>query len=145
MYRILLLIIGIVFLSCNPKKKEDVEKKLSNSDTITGITEIKFIEDVHDLGTLVSGEIVVYSFEFTNTGNKDLNIEKVETDCGCIQVNFPKMPVKPGVKDIIEIEFDSSGMFGKQLKSIEIHANTKELKHLVIFATVKNEQLEITY
>jgi hypothetical protein len=42
-----------------------------------------------------------------------------------------------------EVEFNSSGLFGKQLKTIEIQSNSKEPKHLIIFAGVENELIEI--
>jgi hypothetical protein len=34
-------------------------------------------------------------------------------------------------------------MIGKQLKTLEIQSNSKEPKHLIIFAEVENEQFEI--
>ncbi len=104
-----------------------------------------FEEEMHDFGKLKMGEIVVYSFQFANTGENDLWIKSAESDCACIQVKFPEEPVKKGEKGIIEVEFDSSGIFGKNLKPIEIHANCKEPKHLVIFADIENEQLEFNY
>ena len=110
-----------------------------------GITESEFNEEMHNFGPLQSGEILVYTFIFTNTGDIDLIIDNVETDCGCIHAKFSKDPIKPGKTGFIEVEFDSSGLFGKQFKTIEVHANTKKPKQLAIFAEVKNEQLEIKY
>ena len=109
------------------------------------ISAIEFNEEKHDFGTVQSGEIVVFTFVFTNTEHNNLTIEKVETDCGCLNAKFSNEAVEPGKTGIVEIEFDSSGLFGKQFKTIEIHANSKESKHLAIFAEVQNEQLEIKY
>jgi hypothetical protein len=53
--------------------------------------------------------------------------------------------VKPGEKGWIAIEFDTSGLTGREYKTIEIRGNSNELKHLAIFATVKNEIIEIEY
>jgi hypothetical protein len=85
----------------------------------------------------------LYSFVFTNRGNIDLHILKAEADCGCLSVKSPKKPVRPGKKGIIEVEFDSAGMVGNQLKTVELHSNCKEPKHLIIFAQVDNEEIEI--
>lgn len=145
MFRIFFIIFAISLFSCTSQNKENTGKELIKSDTITGKTEIEFDEEIHDFETLISGEIVITTFEFTNTGSHNLVIKNVESDCGCITVKFPKKPIKPGISGQIELEFDSSGMFGKQFKSIEIHANTRELKHLAIFASIKNEELEIKY
>lgn len=145
MNKLFLIFIIFVLFSCGHKKENQETTPKSDKKIIEKLTEIEFDEKTHDFGEIISGEILVYTFVFTNTGENDFNIEKVETDCGCVNIDYLKEPVKPGKKGLIEIEFDSSGMFGKQLKSIEIHSNCKETKHLVIFATVKNEQLEIIY
>ena len=145
MNKFLFIIFVFALISCSPQKGNQKKTKANVPEKSTGITEITFNEEIHDFGTLISGEIVVATFVFTNSGKHNLIIEKVESDCGCVQVNFPKEPVKPGKTGLFEVEFDSSGMFGKQFKSIEIHANCKEPKHLAIFAAVKNEQLEIKY
>ncbi len=134
-----------LLLSCSPQKSARERIEVNGPEKPTGFTEISFNEEIHDFGTLISGEIVVFSFVFTNTGKQNLHINKVDAGCGCLHVKYPKTPVKQGGSGIIEVEFDSSGMFGKQFKTIEIQANCKEPKHLAIFAVVKNEQLEIKY
>ena len=129
----------VVFISFSCANKKPTQEKINS----TGLTEISFEEEMHDFGKLLSGEIVVYTFIFTNTGNHDLTFKKVYSDCGCVHVDYSKNDVKSGSKGKIVVEFDSSGLVGRQLKTIEINANCKEPKQLVIFAEVKNEQIEI--
>jgi len=145
MNKIFFIIIVFIIISCSHQKGNQTKTEVNISEKSTGITEIIFNEEIHDFGELVSGEIVVATFVFTNFGKHNLIINRVESDCGCVQVSFSKEPVKPNETGIIEVEFDSSGMFGKQFKSIEIHVNCKEPKHLAIFAKIINEQLEIIY
>lgn len=133
------LIFVFLLFSCSGQKTKQ------ETEITKGQAEIVFEEESHDLGFLNSGEIVVFSFVFENTGCGDLVIENAEADCGCIHADFSKEVVKPGEKGKIDVEFDSSGMFGKHLKSIEIHSNCKEPKHLVIFAEIKNEQIEFKF
>lgn len=139
MSKIIPFIFLVLFFACSGEKTKTENQKTKE------LTEIDFEETSHDFGKLNSGEIVVFSFVFKNSGKSDLLIENAEADCGCIQVEFPKEAVKPGEKGKIDVEFDSSGMFGKTLKSIEIQSNCKELKHLVIFAEINNEQIDIKY
>ena len=139
------IVIALIVFSCATEKKKHEEKDHEEPELITGNTEIEFNEDIHDFGILKSGEVVVFNFIFINTGENNFVIKKLDTGCGCLKANYPKKPVKPGEQGKIEVEFDSSGLFGKQFKSIEIDANTKELKHLAIFAEVQNENLEIIY
>lgn len=131
----------LLLFSCGQKAKKDT----SNTDFTSEKTRIEFNEKMHDFGQLIAGEIVLYTFEFTNTGNADFRIENIHTDCGCVSTNFFKTPVKPGETGVIEVEFDTSGLVGKEFKSIEINGNSTELKHLAIFAEVKNEILDIKY
>lgn len=132
-------------ISCSTKnggQKESSEvREISNPKK----TNIVFDEELYDFGVLESGEIVVYRFKFTNSGSHSLKISKISSDCGCVRATFPETPVNAGESSYIEVEFNSAGLFGKQFKSIEIHANTEELKHLAIFAEVRNKNLEFKY
>lgn len=145
MKQLVFILFVISAISCNQKKGNNTKNNSDSSEETTGMTSIEFSEEIHDFANLISGEIVLCTFVFTNTGEHQLVINKIKTDCGCIQTNYPKEPVSPGKKGVIEVEFNSSGMFGKQFKSIEILANCKEPKHLAIFANIENEQIEIKY
>lgn len=118
-----------------PDKKQQISQK----------TTIEFKEKLHNFGNLSAGEIVMFTFEFTNTGNASYVIDNIDSDCGCIKASFDIQAVKPGSTGRIEVEFDTSGLVGREYKSIEINGNSKELKHLAIFADVKNELLDIKY
>lgn len=130
------------FVSCNSsarkKQNQEPEKPL-------GVTQIKFDENNHDFGKLKSGEIVVYTFSYTNVGKNDYLIDRVETDCGCTTANFEKKLIKPGERGEIEVELSTAGMIGREFKSIDVFGNSKDLKHLVIFAEVENEMIDIKH
>lgn len=137
------IIIVLFLCSCSGGKKQ--ENKTTEKSASKEETTVSFDQDVYDFGTLKAGEIVLCTFTFSNTGKADYKIENIETECGCISVHFPQESIKPGQTGNIEIEFDSSGMVGREYKTIEIHGNSKELKHLAIFAKVENELLDIKY
>lgn len=127
----------IAALSCNNRPASKAVKK-----TAKGVTEIEFDTTRHNFGNLVAGEIVVYNFDFTNTGASDFIINRAESDCGCVRVTYSKQTVKPGERGTIEVEFNTAGLFGREYKNIEINGNCPESKHLVIFAKVKNEMFD---
>ena len=142
MEKIPFIFILLLLFSCenrDSKKSEPIQTE------INGLTEFEFSEEMHNFGSLQSGEIVIYTFEFKNNGNSNLIINNIDSDCGCVKAEFSQKPVPPGASGRIEIEFDSSGLWGKQFKSIEIHANTEKPKQLAIFADVENDQFEIKY
>lgn len=81
--------------------------------------------NTYDFGTVSQGEKVTHTFRFTNTGNADLVINKVEGSCGCtVMQGWPKHPIGPGENGKIDVIFDSAGRRGNQNKSISIVANT---------------------
>jgi len=138
---LLILIVGV--FSCTRNKTADNKTSNQITDDTQQLTQIEFDTEIHDFGKVKSGEILAFSFVCINKGNADLMINKVESDCGCVQVKVPKQMIPPGEKGIIEVEFNSAGMIGKQLKTLEIQSNSKEPKHLIIFAEVENELFEI--
>ncbi|MCY1722804.1 DUF1573 domain-containing protein [Prolixibacteraceae bacterium Z1-6] len=131
----------LILFGCAQQQKNEAPKELKDRE----ITTIEFKEEMHSFGELSAGEIVVFTFEFTNTGATDYWIEEINSDCGCVKTNYKKEAVKPGKNGRIELEFDTSGLIGREFKTIEIIGNSKELKHLAIFAEVKNEILDIKY
>jgi len=137
----IVLIIGL--FSCTGKKPDVKTESNREINKTEQLTEMVFDTEMHDFGKVKSGEILRYSFVFSNKGETVLTIKKAEADCGCLQAKVLKEQVKPGEKGIIEVEFNSAGMTGKQLKTIEIQSNSKEPKHLIIFAEVENELFEI--
>lgn len=138
---ITLLIFGL--FSCSVKKQENISEPNVKFNNIEKNSQIEFESEMHDFGKIKSGEILTFSFVFSNKGKTDLVIENAESDCGCVQANIPKKAIYPGEKGIIEVEFNSTGLLGKQLKTIEIQSNSKEPKHLIIFAEVENELFDI--
>ena len=142
MKRFLLLALIIALFSCSEKKPK-LKNQGKSENVISQIPKIEFVEEMHDFGLIKAGEILTYSFQFTNLGVTDLIINQAETDCGCIEATVAKNSIPAGEKGIIEVKFNSAGLFGKQLKTVEIQSNSKEPKHLIIFAEVENEQIEI--
>lgn len=137
------LFILVLFAACNPAQRHNKEQKTGITERQS--TEFEFTKEMHNFGELEAGEIVVFSFVFTNTGENNLFIYSTDAGCGCINTTHPEKPVEPGDTGIIEVEFDSSGLYGKQMKTITVKANVPKPKQLAIFAEVKNEQLRIKY
>uniref|UniRef100_UPI0032162C91 DUF1573 domain-containing protein n=1 Tax=uncultured Draconibacterium sp. TaxID=1573823 RepID=UPI0032162C91 len=136
-----LILLILTLFACGGQPGTKATKTPVNTEKTT----IKFEEETHSFGKLTAGEIVLFTFEFTNTGTTDYRIESVHSDCGCVKTYYTKEPVKPGKTGIIELEFDTSGLVGREYKTIEVSGNSTELKHLAIFAEVKNEFLDIKY
>lgn len=89
---------------------------------------ITFDKVEHDFGSLLQGEVVTYSFHFTNTGNAPLIISGVGSSCGCTVGDFPREPIAPGQTGDIKITYNSTGHHGFQSRVLTVMSNTNPAK-----------------
>ncbi len=141
----LIVAVWMVISGCGNTQDSNREEKIQNS-VPQEITEFEFNEEIHNFGTLTAGEVVIFSFVATNTGQNPLVISTIESDCGCIQTRFNGQPVLPGEKGIIEVEWNTSGLIGRQYQPLMIEMNTKDTNfNIAVVADVQNKDVEFTY
>ncbi|MGQ1784960.1 MULTISPECIES: DUF1573 domain-containing protein [unclassified Saccharicrinis] len=130
---IILVFIGCLLVGCATGGSKQ------NQELVNHHTQITFEKMNHVFGKVVGGETVGCYFNFTNTGEFPLVIQRVKPGCGCTTVKYTKEPVLPGKNGEIEVRFNSSGFSGQQYKVIQVHANIEnKMKELVISANVIN-------
>ena len=96
---------------------------------------ISFDKESHDYGDVQYGDKVTEEFEFTNTGDKTLVIEKLRATCGCTKAIKGRRDVPPGGKSKIVAEFDTDGLSpGTKKQNIMVHSNDPE--HPVVKLTL---------
>ena len=140
MTKLAAILLIFTVLGCKSTGKEKSNKKLTKE----GTPKFEFQEEFHNFGSLQAGEVVAYNFQFKNSGDGILTIQKIDSDCGCLVVNFPKEEIAPGKSDYIEVIFNSAGETGNVLKEFEIYANIPAgTINLAIAATVKNEIINL--
>lgn len=126
-FRIVLISIIIFLAACSQDNK-----KVSD-----GAPSIKFAQLDFDFGTITMGEKVQHRFTFKNTGNGDLFIKEVSSDCGCTVVDYDKEAIPAGKESYIDAMFDSGGMPGLQIKSLTVYSNAQDsIIKLTVSATV---------
>lgn len=84
----------------------------------------KWDNTLYNFGTIAQGEVVNYTFKFTNVGTEDLLIKSTSASCGCTVPQHTKAPVPPGGTGEIVVRFDSKGKNGQQNPVITVVANT---------------------
>lgn len=120
----------LLFSACDGKKGEGnlstdlVTNPKSASTASEKQPVITFDKSEHNFGTLLQGEVVTYSFHFTNTGNAPLLISNVNTSCGCTVADFSREPINPGKDGYIKASYNSKGHHGLQTRSLTVVANT---------------------
>ncbi len=91
-----------------------------------------------DFGKVKQGGVVHHTFKIENTGNKNLIISEVVTECQCISTTFSSSPIAPGEIGEVELSFDTKDLVGKQVKSITVLADAfPGTKRLVVTAEVQ--------
>ena len=130
----MLILVFTVLASCNNNSGNVPADVVHNPISASGegdLSELpvfEFRETLHDFGTVIEGEKVMYSFVFKNTGKMDLIISGVSASCGCTATKFTKEPVAPGEEGSISVTFDSRKRRGFQNKSVTVAANTQPSK-----------------
>ncbi len=78
----------------------------------------------HDFGTITEGQVVEYSYKFTNTGDAPLIIQSAQGSCGCTASDWTKTPIPVGGSGFVTAKFDSNGRPNIQNKTVTVTANT---------------------
>jgi hypothetical protein len=78
----------------------------------------------HDFGTISEGDVVEYTYKFTNTGEAPLIIQNAQGSCGCTVPDWTKKPIAVGEEGYVTAKFDSKGKPNIQNKTVTVTANT---------------------
>ena len=111
-----ILIIGFIVLD---------KLVMSNSQDLVEneFTTVSINSKVINLGTVKSKEESVAEFIIVNTGEFDLFIENVTSDCHCTVPTWDHSPIRPNDSTVIIAEYDMSGLgFFQQNINVEINA-----------------------
>ena len=127
---LMMVMLGLLLCSCGEggdkaKLSGDlVTNPKSAKQSIDAQPVIQFDKTEFDFGKILQGEVVSYTFHFTNAGNAPLIISGVDKSCGCTASDFPREPIAPGQKGDIKITYDSKGHHGIQSKTLVVKSNT---------------------
>lgn len=106
-------------------KKIDSNSALSAKQTDGKYAVITFKETTFDFGTIDEDDVVDHVFEFENTGDFPLVIQRATATCGCTVPDWPRKPINMGEKGVIKVKFNSHNKKNKQTKYVTILANTQ--------------------
>jgi hypothetical protein len=84
---------------------------------------IQFATTVGEFGKVVKGEAVKYTYYFTNTGDKLLELSNVQPGCGCTTAGEWTKKVEPGQSGAIPIQFNSGNFKGAVTKFVTVTCN----------------------
>jgi hypothetical protein len=93
---------------------------------------IQFKSEEFDFGTIKQGDVVEYSFVFTNTSKEPVSLTSVKPSCGCTVPEWPREALKPGESAKIDVKFNSAGKIGRQLKSVSVFTSADPDRPVVL-------------
>lgn len=113
--------------------------KASTTTRAENYAEVKFDTLRHNFGHFSRKDpIVRCTFAFTNTGTAPLIIHQAFATCGCTVPTWPRKPIKPGERGMIEVTYNGTDKFpGHFQKTVTIRSNAiTEVVRLTIEGTM---------
>lgn len=104
---------------------------------------IKFENEVANLGRINLNESIEHIFYFSNISNETSIIYNVEATCGCMVVSWPHAPILPGEKDSIKVVFKGSSI-GYFNKNIGVNTNSSKKRLVLNICGEVNEEKNIS-
>jgi len=117
----LFLAAGLLMSCTGPGRNNSGHNAGSSADTAKAV--ITFAEYEYDFGKVKEGRKVRHTFTFENTGSGSLVIQSATTTCGCTVPRYDRKPIASGKGGKLDVEFDTSGRDGMQVKTITVSSN----------------------
>ena len=92
-------------------------------------------ETGYEFGKILLGRPVFHEFEVRNTGKEALQIENVQTSCGCTTPEWSREAIAPGATTIIKVGYNAAAE-GPFTKSITLSYNGNQTKNIIISGVV---------
>ena len=93
---------------------------------------IKFATPLHDFGRAKAGDLVKYTYIFTNAGDQLLILTNVQPQCGCTTAGEWTRQVEPGKTGYIPIQFNSANYNGPVFKQVTVTCNNQGQPTMVL-------------
>ena len=140
-----LSLVTLLIVACQSNRQG--QKSQESRDSLKGVSsdisnagpQIKFDTIYFDLGSLeIDGPNQTREFLFANTGNAPLVINKVESSCPCLDIDYPKDAIASGARSKITMTLKmnelSSGQF---YRSAFVYTNASDEPTEIILQGIK--------
>ncbi len=102
---------------------------------------IEFKSTVIDYGEVEKGSDGYRTFEFTNTGDAPLIINRVRSSCGCTVAEKPDKPIMPGQTGKIKVHYNTNHV-GSFRKTVTVYTNAVNVPNGVVVLKVKGRVID---
>jgi hypothetical protein len=94
-----------------------------------------------DFGTIDQQSAAEHVFLIKNTGDKELEIKRTRSTCGCTVAKPSKKNLKPGESAEIKVTFNAGSRFGAQDKKVTVETNDPKNAQITLNITGNVTQL----
>ena len=91
----------------------------------TPMTTVSFGTTLVDLGHFPWQEPQSFTFTLKNTGDRPLVIRDVVSSCGCVEVEYPEEPVRPGHERELRVRYRAKSR-GPVSQSMLVYSNAEK-------------------
>lgn len=92
-------------------------------------------ETIHDMGKIKTDDKASYTFYLYNLGGKRLNIQRVETSCGCTAAEVNPKSLGPGEVAALDVVLNTSLKLGAVKKRITVFSDDPKTPRLNLYLT----------
>lgn len=127
---LLLALLGLSLSGCAGAESRNVNSSSLCEVVITDSLLSYGGADTMRLGRMGSGEQLSTSLSLRNESRNPMVVLGCELTCGCIALRYDNKPVMPGNSMKIEVDFDSRGLYGWQMKlfRLRLHGTNSPLE-----------------
>ena len=104
---------------------------------------LKFLNKVHDFGTIYRDTILSAKYTFVNVGTEPVRIESVHPDCQCTKYELSRPELMPGDSAYITLFLNTENKLGPQRIYSVVKADTYERMYKLTLLVDVDVPLEI--
>ncbi len=114
------------------------EKPVS-SEQLAQSPVIQLDKNLHNFGKIEKGQMVIHVFTVSNTGKSDLQIDRVQSACGCVTYKIDKAVIAPGQQAKMELKYAPRSLH-QQNEMVQVFSN--DLKNPSTTVTLQTHVVE---
>ena len=129
-FAFMLLTATLTFAQTKDATPTQVAKEVITEAAPTDGPVMEFEATEVDYGTIEQHSDPLRTFHFKNTGTAPLVIKQAKGSCGCTVPTYPKEPIAPGEKAVIEVRYDTKRI-GSFTKTVTLTTNEGDDKRVI--------------
>ena len=87
---------------------------------------LDILNPVFDFDSIPQGKILEHQYILRNSGDEELEIQRIVPACGCTVPELKNKVIAPGEETVLSVQFNTYGMYGRKEKTVRLYTNDPE-------------------